>query len=151
MRRWQQAGALILAGAAMADAVAADAPWVMLGRKAVGRIQHMTQSETNGGSGYELATVVLKGDADKVYAVALKAVQASSQVRLTLQDPKERVLEFTNGTQTAGLRVASVDGQLIQLLITSVRLPNQPGATSIVLAGVLRVCKDLGVECTLAQ
>ncbi|MGH8619031.1 MAG: hypothetical protein ACREUW_15170 [Burkholderiales bacterium] len=151
MNCWRTIGAALLCGGMLLDAMAADTPWVMLGRKAVGRIQHMTQSETNGGPGYELATVVLKGDADKVFATALKAVQASTQVRLTLQDPQQRILEFTNGTQTAGLRVASVDGQLIQLLITSVRLPGQTSATSLVLAGVMRVCKDMGVECTLAQ
>jgi hypothetical protein len=149
MKRWRQAGALVVAGVAMADAVAVETPWVMVGRRAVGRIQHMTQSETNGGPGYDVATVVLKADPDKVYATALKAVQASTQVRLTVQDAQQRRLEFTDGKQTAGLRVSGVDGQLAQLLITSVRLPNQTSATSLVLTGVMRVCKDMGVECSV--
>lgn len=149
MKRGRQVCALVLAGVAMADAMAAGAPWVMVGRRAIGRIDHMTQSETNGGPGYDVATVVLKADPDKVYATALKAVQASTQVRLTVQDAQQRRLEFTDGTQTAGLRVSAVDGQLAQLLVTSVRLPNQTSATSLVLNGVMRVCRDMGVECTL--
>jgi hypothetical protein len=146
----RRAAALLLAAVFALDATAAEAHWAMAARRAVGRIQHMTQSDT-GGPGYELATVVLKGNADKVYGIALNAIQASKQVRLTLQDPQARTLEFTDGTRTAGLRVANIDGQLIQLLITSVRMPNQDSATSLVLAGVMRVCKDMGAQCELAQ
>ena len=151
MKRWRQAGALVVACVAMADAVAAGAPWVMVGRRAIGRIDHMTQSNANGGAGYELATVVLRADPDKVYATALQAVQASTQVKLTLQDAAQRRLEFTDGKQTAGLKVTGIDGRTTQLLITSVSMANQPDATSLVLAGVMRVCKDMGVACTLAQ
>lgn len=143
--------ALALAGAAMAEAMAADTPWVMLGRRAIGRIDHMTQSHTNGGAGYELATVVLRADPDKVYATALKAVQASTQVRLTVQDAAQRRLEFTDGKQTAGLKVSGIDGRTTQLLITAVSTAHQPDAASLVLAGVMRVCKDMGVACTVGQ
>jgi len=122
----------------------------MLGRRAVGRVEHMTQSNTNGGAGYELATVVLRADPDKVYATALKAIQASTQVRLTVQDAQQRRLEFTDGKQTAGLKVSSINGEMVQLLITAVSVANQPDAASLVLAGVMRVCKDTGVECTVA-
>ncbi len=147
----RRAAAALLALICGLEAAAAEAQWAFAARRAVGRIQHMTQSETNGGPGYEVATVVLKGNADKVYGIALNAIQASTRVRLTLQDPQARTLEFTDGTRTAGLRVASIDGQLIQLLITSVRMPNQDSATSLVLAGAMRVCKDMGAQCELAQ
>jgi hypothetical protein len=146
----RRAAAALLALTCVLEAAAAEAQWAFAARRAVGRIQHMTQSDTSG-PGYEVATVVLKGNADKAYGIALNAIQASTRVRLTLQDPQARTLEFTDGTRTAGLRVASIDGQLIQLLIISVRMPNQDSATSLVLAGVMRVCKDMGAQCELAQ
>jgi hypothetical protein len=50
----------------------AEAQWVFVARKALGRIQHMREENQPGGRpGYDFATVILEAPADKVFATAL--------------------------------------------------------------------------------
>lgn len=130
----------------------ADAQMIFLGRKALGKVRQLT-GEMKGSQqpGYDVATVVLEARADKVYSTAVNVMQANKDWTITRKDDKSRSLEFSDGKRTAGVQVSSLDEQLSQLLIVSSVTSGKTDATSLVLNGVLRVCKEMGVHCELAE
>ena len=130
----------------------ADAQMIFLGRKALGKVRQLT-GEMKGSQqpGYDVATVVLEARADKVYSTAVNVMQANKDWTITRKDDKSRSLEFSDGKRTAGVQVSSLDEQLSQLLIVSSVTSGKTDATSLVLNGVLRVCKEMGVHCQLAD
>jgi hypothetical protein len=130
----------------------ADAQAVFLGRKALGKVRQLT-GEMKGSQqpGYDVATVLLEARADKVYSTAVTVLQANKDWTITQKDDKSRSLEFSDGKHTAGMQVSSLDEHLTQLLIVSTITSGRTDATSLVLNGVLRVCKEMGVHCQLAD
>lgn len=130
----------------------ADAQMIFLGRKALGKVRQLT-GEMKGSQqpGYDAATVLLEARADKVYSTAVNVMQANKDWTITRKDDKSRSLEFSDGKRTAGVQVSSLDEQLSQLLIVSSVTSGKTDATSLVLNGVLRVCKEMGVHCELAE
>jgi hypothetical protein len=127
------------------------AQWVFVARKALGRIERMTQPRTGDTPGYDVATVVIEGKADKVYSTALKTIEAVPKFHITQQDPIERIIDFSDGTNAAGLRVSQVNDDIVHLLVAGVVMPGQDSTTSLVLSGVMRVCKEVGANCSLAK
>lgn len=130
----------------------ADAQMIFLGRKALGKVRQLT-GEMKGSQqpGYDVATVLLEARADKVYSTAVNVMQANKDWTITRKDDKSRSLEFSDGKRTAGVQVSTLDEQLSQLLIVSSVTSGKTDATSLVLNGVLRVCKEMGVHCQLAE
>ncbi len=130
----------------------ADAQMVFLGRKALGKVRQLT-GEMKGSQqpGYDVATVLLEARADKVYSTADNMLQANKDWTITQKDEKSRSLEFSDGKRTAGVQVSSLDEHLTQLLIVSAVTSPKTDTTSFVLNGVLRVCKEMGVHCQLAD
>jgi hypothetical protein len=131
-------------------AMAAHAQWIAVARAVSGRIQTMQQKGANGQGGYDVATVVIEAPAQKVYETALQRVQAhASEVKLLEQNPRQRIVAFTNGTQTASLQANPLGDKLTQLVVASTLDPAQPSATSLVIKSIQNVCTELKVECTL--
>ena len=131
-------------------AVSADAQWVMVARAVAGRVQQMSDRSKDGG-GFDVATVVLEAPADKVYQTAVKNLSARTDLRITNQDAKKRMVQFTNGAQVASLQATALGEKLTQLVIASNLTAAQPDPTSLVVQGVLKVCKEMNVDCTLAS
>ena len=130
----------------------ADAQMVFLGRKALGKVRQLT-GEMKGSQqpGYDVATVLLEARADKVYSTAVTVLQANKEWTITQKDDKSRSLEFSDGKRTAGMQVSFLDEYLSQLLVVSSVASGKTDTTSFVLDGVLRVCKEMGVHCQLAD
>ena len=131
-------------------AVSAHAQWVMVARAVAGRVQQMSDRSKDGG-GFDVATVVLEAPADKVYQTAVKNLSARTDLRITNQDAKKRMVQFTNGAQVASLQATALGEKLTQLVIASNLTAAQPDPTSLVVQGVLKVCKEMNVDCTLAS
>lgn len=142
---------ILVAGIVLLGASGVNAQWVFVARKALGRIEQMTQPETKGSPGYDVATVVIEGNADKVYEIAIKSIQKAPNLRITRQNPTQRIIDFTDGTRSAGLKISQVNDTVVHLLIASVALPDQPSETSLVLSGVIRVCKEMGANYSIAK
>lgn len=131
-------------------ALAAQAQWVAVARAVSGRIQQMQQKGANGQGGYDVATVVIEADAQKVYETALQRIEAhSSQVKLIENNARQRMVAFSDGTQTASLQANPLGDKLTQLVVASTLDPTQPSATSLVVKSIQNVCTELKVECTL--
>jgi len=130
----------------------ADAQMVFLGRKALGKVRQLT-GEMKGSQqpGYDVATVLLEARAEKVYSTAINVMEANKNWTITQRNDQSRSLEFSDGKRTAGVQVSSLDEHLTQLLIVSAVTSPKTDTTSFVLNGVLRVCKEMGVHCQLAD
>ena len=128
----------------------AQAQWVAVARAVSGRIQQMQQKSADGKGGYDVATVVIEADAQKVYETAVQRVQAHTpEVKLLEENPRKRVVAFTNGVQTASLQANPLGDKLTQLVVASTLDPTQPSATSLVVKSIQNVCTEIKVECTL--
>jgi hypothetical protein len=142
---------ILIAVIVLLGASEVSAQWVFVARKALGRIERMTQPPTSGVPSYDVATVVIEGKAEKVYSTALKAIEATPNLRITRQDPGQRIIDFSDGNRAAGLKVSQVNEKVVHLLIASVVMPDHDSTTSLVVSGVMRICKEVGANCTLAQ
>jgi hypothetical protein len=145
---------ILLGVAALFTASIAEAQWVLLARRAVGRVEQMSQqSPQSGGPSYDSAAVMLEAPADKVYAAAVRGVKGAEAkgIRITREDNSAMVVQFTNGEQVAGIKVSPLGDNLSHLLVTSAHNGAQPNAAALVMDSVLRVCKEMDVECTRAQ
>ncbi len=143
----------IAAGVALlAISSVAEAQWVMLARRAVGRVEQMSQqSPQSGGASYDSAAVMLDAPANKVYSAVLRGLQNAQGITITREVPTDGLVEFTNGQQVAGIKVSALSDELTHMMITSAHTGTQPNAAALVMNGVLRVCKDMNVECSQAK
>jgi hypothetical protein len=126
----------------------ANAQWVYVGRKALGKVRQLS-SEMKGSQqpGYDVATVLLEAHADKVYSTAVTMLQTHKEWKITQRDDKSRTIEFSDGKRSAGMQINRLEDNLCQLLIVSAGPSEKTDTTSLVLNGVLRVCKEMGVHC----
>jgi len=131
---------------------AAQAQWVMVARAVSGRIQHMEQQKSASNGGYDVASVILEAKAANVYDTALKALKAHSpEVTITDNDAKKMMIKFTNGQQLASLQATSLGPKVTQLMVASNAVEAGQSGTSMVVQGVMKVCKEMNVTCTVEQ
>jgi hypothetical protein len=146
IRKWLVTSAVV--ATVLFSAVGAEAQWVMVARAVSGRIQQMSNKPANG-PGYDVATVVLTANADKVYQTAMKSLQARTDITITGSDAKKREVMFAKGAQVASMQANPLGDKLTQLVIASNLTDAQPSSASLVVQGVLHVCKEMNVVCTL--
>ena len=150
MRQLRKSALAFIAAALTIGAVGAQAQWEMVARAVAGRVQQMSDRSKDGG-GYDVATVVLEANADKVYETAIKNLSARTDVKITSKDARRRIVQYTNGAHVAGMQATPLGEKLTQLVIASILPGTQPDATSLVVQGVLKVCKEMNVDCTVAS
>ncbi len=147
LRQWFLA---LVAVASLFSAVSAQAQWVMVARAVAGRVQQMTNKPATGPGGYDVATVVLMANADKVYDTALQALKSRPDLTITSSDAKSRQIKFSKGDQIASMQATPLGDKLCQLVIASNLTGTQPDATSLVVQGVMKVCDQMHVVCTMS-
>ncbi|MFA7159157.1 MAG: hypothetical protein WC299_07605 [Kiritimatiellia bacterium] len=152
--KYKGAAGMAVAAIMAAGIFEAQAQWVFIARRALGRIEQMSQSdtpETRDRPRYDVATVVVEGHADKVYETALKAIEKEPRLRITRRIPAQRTIEFTDGDISAGMKISQVNETVVHIMIASVVMPGEPSGTSRVVNGVARVCKEMGVPYTIEK
>jgi hypothetical protein len=143
-----------LAGLTALTAVLEAQAAIFITRRVLGRVESMSQqSPQQTGASYDSASVMLEAPAQKVYETAVSALRKAQEqgITITREDPSQMLVQFTNGKQIAGLRVSSLADKLSQMLITSAHSGPQPNAAALVSDSVLRVCREMSVECSRAQ
>jgi hypothetical protein len=128
----------------------ADAQWVFVARKALGRIEQMREGQqSNGRPGYDFATVLLDAPADKVYATALEVARKNAAVRVVMQDPAQRRFQIAEGDRTATFNVVHFNDEVSQIMIAGHAGPGEDSTTTRVVQAILRVCKEMGKHCQI--
>ncbi len=139
-----------IAGWVVFTTMAAQAQWVMVARAVSGQVQRMSNKSSNG-MGYDVATVVLMANADKVYQTALTALKTNHpDVTINSSDAKKHEIKFSKGDQIASMQATPLGDKLTQLVVAS-NLSPTGDATPIVVQGVMKVCKEMNVVCTLSD
>ena len=141
-------GMLLALGTTLPSAHAAT-PWVMLARRAIGRVEQMSQAQKGDQPGFDVATVILNADAAKVYTTAVAMLHKSTLVHVTAEDATARSVQFSNDQRSAGITVTDLGTRLSQLMVASAILPGQDSATMRVVDGVLHVCEEMQVTCSV--
>lgn len=130
----------------------AEAQWVFVARKALGRIHQMTEGQQQGGRpGYDFATVLLDAPADKIFATALDLARKNKQVLVLMQDPAARRMQIAEGDRTATLNVVPFNDEVSQLLIAGHAGPGEGPTSSLIVQAVLRVCKEMRKHCEISN
>lgn len=130
-------------------AVDAATPWAMVARRAIGRVEQMSQAPKEGQPGFDVATVILNADATKVYATAVSMLHRNQALRVVSEDARLRTVQFTNGARSAGITVNELGTRLSQILVASATMPGQDSATLRIVDGILRVCQAMKVTCSM--
>ena len=120
---------------------------VFLARKAIGAVSRLTSHS----QGYDVATVLLTADADNVYRTSLDILKENPKIRITSNDSTNRTIEFTVGKQAASLKVSPVQTDAAQLIVGSSAAKGKEDLTPLVVDGIFRVCKQMGIPCSLAD
>ena len=141
---------ILLVGAAL-PVRPAQAQWVFVARKVLGRVEQMTQPSQNGQPGYDVATVVLDAPASKVYATALNMIRQNPAVQITGEDAARNQINLLQGDRTGSLRVTMLSDKVSQLMIVGTAGPGEDSSTSRMLAAVLRVCREMHKQCSLTR
>jgi hypothetical protein len=130
------------------DISSVKAQWVMAAHAVKNRVQQMSQKSETGG--YDVAIVVLEAAPAAVYDKTVKSLQSHPEVTITKNDGKAGRIEIRKGKQVAGFQISPLGDKLTQLVIaSSVSEGGEPSTTSLVVDAVLRVCKEVGVKCTV--
>jgi hypothetical protein len=143
------AAVLAIVAPAAVPAAAAETPWVMLGRRALGRVQQLTQAPDSGQPGADVASVLVDAPASRVYATALDVIHRNPAVKVLGQDPAHFRLELAEGDRHATLGVTDLGDRLSQLVIAGTTMPGEPPASSRVVAAVLKVCREMHKQCSV--
>jgi hypothetical protein len=126
----------------------AEAQWVFLARKALGRIEQLTQGGQPGDRpGYDFATVILEAPADRVFATAVQMARKNPAVRVVSEDPGQRRLQVAEGDRLATLNVVPFSDDVSQLQIAGHAGPAEGPTASLVVQAVLRICREMGKHC----
>jgi hypothetical protein len=128
----------------------ADAQWVFVARKVIGRVEQLTQQPKDGRPGYDFASVVLDAPASRVYATAISTIRKNQTMQITSQDAGRRRIDIANGDRTASLSVTMLSDNVSQLTIAGSAGPGEDSTTSRVVAAVLRVCQEMHKRCSAA-
>ena len=130
----------------------AEAQWVFVAKKALGVVNRFTsQGHEKQGQGFDVATVLLEANADKVYKTAVDLLKKNPKVTINYREDAGRQIEFTDGKILAAMKVSRFEDNLSQLLISSTITLGQPSGTSFVVEKVFQVCEKMGVHCTLTK
>jgi hypothetical protein len=125
----------------------ASAQYVFLARKALGAVNRLTNHD----QGYDVATVLLNADAEKVYRTALKLVSENPKLHLAKRDDSSRTIEFSDGQQVATLRSIFLQADTTQLMVVCSTDQGKAASPSPVVESILRVCRQMNVACELAK
>lgn len=151
MHSFRHRAVLISALALAAWAGAAEAQWVFLARRAVGRIEQMSQKAPDGKSAFDTATVIVDVPAERVYETVQRSLQAAQGITITSDDAPTRHVEFTDGTRNAAIQAISLGDRLTQILVTAAHTAGPDTTTSRIVERIVAVCQRMNVHCTPAS
>ena len=139
---------IIIAAIALVLFDAVHAQGIMLARRVVGRIVQMSQTSPNGATTYDTASVIVEVPVDRVYEAVKTQVRTAQGITVTKEDAAARRVEFTNGTQIAGIQAVSLADNVTQLMVSSAHSSAPTSPTSTIVSHIVAACKAMNVECS---
>jgi hypothetical protein len=126
----------------------ANTPWGLIAGRVIGRVHQLSQKPKDDQPGFDVATVILNADATRVYTTAVSLLRRNQALQIIAENPKDRTIEFSNGTRSAGITVSDLGTRLSQIVVASAIRPGEDSATLRIVDGILRVCETMKVRCS---
>ena len=139
---------LILAWPQLVPDGAAATPWGLIAGRVVGRVKLLSQKPKDDQPGFDVATVILNADAERVYATTVSMLRRNQNLHVVAEDPRDRTVEFSNGKRSARITVTNLGNRLSQMLVASATVSGQESSTLQIVEGILRVCQEMKVTCS---
>ncbi len=119
----------------------APAQWVAIARS----VKRMRTNDL------DVAMVMLEAKPERVYQTVIATTTGDTRLKIVNRDDTNRLVEFTNGSRNVAIQVDAVAEGLTQLTIGAPSPKRrQKSTTDLVLEQVLKVCQQMGVNCTVA-
>lgn len=126
--------------------------WVFFARHAVGRIEQMTQNQPSPGQPpTQVVTVILDAPVQRVFSVAINTIRQNRNVTIVNIDKQNLAVKISQDDQVATLSFKSLSEDATQLIVVGTAVPGQIPQTTRIVDGVMRLCGDLGKQCSLAS
>lgn len=119
-------------------------------RHVIGRINQVTQEDSNGNPVSQFATVIIDAPAQKVYATAVNVASQNSAVTIVSQDSQNMKFKVTEGGANATVNVVALSNNSSEIMV-SATIPSQsqdPNAISIS-NSIMKICNQLNKVCKL--
>ena len=137
---------ILLIGLIFSETV--NAQWAFAARHVIGRINQMTQDDSNGNPAFQFATVIIDAPAIKVYSTAVNVVSQNQAITIVSQDSHNLKLKVSEGNKSTSLSVVPLSDRSSEIMISATAAPqNQDPSTSSVVDSVLKICKQLNKVC----
>jgi hypothetical protein len=137
---------ILLIGLIFSETV--NAQWAFAARHVIGRINQMTQDDSNGNPAFQFATVIIDAPAIKVYSTAVNVVSQNQAITIVSQDSHNLKLKVSEGNKSTSLSVVPLSDRSSEIMISATAAPqNQDLSTSSVVNSVLKICKQLNKVC----
>jgi len=92
--------------------------------------------------------VIVDVPVDRVYAAVKTQVSTAKGIMVTRDEPAAHRIEFTNGTQIAGIQAVSLGENLTQLMVSSAHSNAPASPTSMIVQHIVATCKAMNIECS---
>jgi len=126
----------------------ANAQWAFAARHVIGRINQMTQDDSNGKPAFQFATVIIDAPANKVYSTAVNVVSQNQAITIASQDSQNLKLKVSEGNNSASLSVVPLSDKSSEIMISATAASqSQDPSTSGVVDSILKICKQLNKVC----
>jgi hypothetical protein len=140
------AGVVLLAAMPMSSA---QAQWVFVARKVIGRISQMEQPSHGADPGYSVANIVLDADARRVFQAVSQHIHANPELRVVDENSNTGIIHFARGPQTAGITVVAMNPKAAQMIVVAPTVAGQPSPMPLLVSGIERVCAQLKKQCSV--
>ena len=138
---------LILVGLIFTET--AHAQWIFAARRIEGRINQMSQDDSNGAPASQFATVIINAPANKVYATAVNVASQNPALTIVSQDAQNFKLKVSEGSNNASLSIVSLGDKSSEIMISATAPPQgQDPNSSVVVNSILKICKQMNKTCS---
>ncbi|AAZ25732.1 DUF3568 family protein [Colwellia psychrerythraea] len=97
---------------------------------------------------HEVASVDIEAPSENIYRAVLKRVEGNSSIVIINKDDSAMLLDLRQNGNDGSIKVTALNAKVSQLTITS-GLTSDNESTPLM--AVLKICKDLNVECKQSQ
>jgi hypothetical protein len=126
----------------------AHAQWIFAARHVIGRINQITQDDSNGNPVSQFATVIVDAPANKVYATAVNVATQNPALTITLQDSQNLKMKVSEGPKNATISVVALSDNSSQIMVSATPAsPNDDSGNSDIVNSIMKVCNQLNTVC----
>jgi hypothetical protein len=126
----------------------ANAQLIFAARHVIGRINQMTQEDSNGNSVSQFATVIIVAPANKVYATAVNVATQNSALTIVSQDSQSMKMKVSEGAGNAAISVLPLSDSSSEIMVSATPVSqNQAADNSTIVNSIMKICNQLNRVC----